>query len=556
MFLLKIAKKIEDFIKTPTWTFVSLCIISTCIIFFIDRPFVIDALYKGNINIFSNAPYIFISFLIFAAFWYTCLHLARLYSIFAFVILPIILIIQFTLNYGASRYGTETEELSIAIINTTWHEALNYVNLRSSILFCFFFILLIFGSYLFRRLFTITASNTSKFIQFVTSVSILTIIFYTPDFIRNYLPDIAKTSVSPVIEKHPHLLSFPVRRTKEEVALSLIQDNTGNNSYFKSYQPLRNTELFFKAIVSFYFPTTLINSSTFHSAKNWDSSPETVVLYIGESFRADHSPLNGYHRNTLPLISSESNIINLPNLYSDETHTIASIYSILTASNKATGEVYSSFIDIFNKHNYNSILLVGKITDGYWYNTPLIAPVIRNAAPLYARPGSPAEYAESICAIKRNYQTPIFLLIQDGTGHQPYQSTTSKFGIKTNIDKYDNSILDVDASVHSVIATLKSSEAIMIFVSDHGESFGEGGRQAHAGPRTAIEQIHVCAFIWFSDKYNKNHPEIIQALRNNAHKFTSFEHIYHTIISMGGIASDIQVPELDMTIAPSDGSDN
>lgn len=112
------------------------------------------------------------------------------------------------------------------------------------------------------------------------------------------------------------------------------------------------------------------------------------------------------------------------------------------------------------------------------------------------------------------------------------------------------------ATAHAVIDTLKSSSAITLFTSDHGESFGEQGRYGHGGACSAKEQTHVCAFIWYSDAYATQHPEVINALRANAARFTTFEHIYHTIISMGGIASDIQVPELDMTIAPSDGSDN
>lgn len=33
---------------------------------------------------------------------------------------------------------------------------------------------------------------------------------------------------------------------------------------------------------------------------------------MGESVRADHLPLNGYHRNTMPRLSRESNIVSFP----------------------------------------------------------------------------------------------------------------------------------------------------------------------------------------------------------------------------------------------------
>lgn len=37
-----------------------------------------------------------------------------------------------------------------------------------------------------------------------------------------------------------------------------------------------------------------------------------VVFHMGESVRADHLPLNGYHRNTMPLLSREPNVVSFP----------------------------------------------------------------------------------------------------------------------------------------------------------------------------------------------------------------------------------------------------
>lgn len=37
-----------------------------------------------------------------------------------------------------------------------------------------------------------------------------------------------------------------------------------------------------------------------------------VVFHMGESVRADHLSLNGYHQNTMPLLSREPNVVSFP----------------------------------------------------------------------------------------------------------------------------------------------------------------------------------------------------------------------------------------------------
>ena len=550
----KHVSQVKSSLQTKRGANISIIILSLLITLFIDRSELLHDVIRGNIGFINNTPYILCSLCIFCSFWFTCLQLARRSKVFAYIIFPIISLIQFTIYYGETRYGAELEELTVAILNTTATEAGNYVNLRSSALFLFFIITVTFGVYIFRKLYAINRSTISHIFFHLLTIGTL---FIIPHTIKLTAPSLAAYSVKPIIEKHPHYLYMPTVRSEHEVTHSLINDDTQHNCFYKMYQPIRKTELFIKAITSYYNPPQLINSATISSHRTWESCDESIVLYIGESFRADHSPMNGYSRNTLPLLSKETNIINLQNMHSDATHTIASVYSLLTTSlgNRAQ-PTHTSFIDIFNKHNYKSVLVVGKNTEGQWYNTPLISPILREQAPLYSRPASPNEYKETIATILRTHKGSKFILMEDGAGHMPYNSTSTPFGTSRSIDKYDNAILDIDATVHAVIESLKSSSAIMIFTSDHGESFGEHGRHGHGGASTAKEQTHVCAFIWYSDAYATQHPEVINALRANAARFTTFEHIYHTIISMGGIASDIQVPELDMTIAPSDGSDN
>ena len=90
-----------------------------------------------------------------------------------------------------------------------------------------------------------------------------------------------------------------------------------------------------------------------------NSSPDSldVVVVIGESARADHFALNGYNRPTNPLLSQRTNIVSLPHIYSEYTHTLASVPVLLTRADSLHPEYqYSetSFAAILRNEGYHT----------------------------------------------------------------------------------------------------------------------------------------------------------------------------------------------------------
>ena len=51
----------------------------------------------------------------------------------------------------------------------------------------------------------------------------------------------------------------------------------------------------------------------------------------------------------------------------------------------------------------------------------------------------------------------------------------------------------------------------------------------------------------YSNEYARKRPEIIQGLKDNATRFVSLNQFYHTVVSLCGLASDVQIAEHDMT---------
>lgn len=87
-----------------------------------------------------------------------------------------------------------------------------------------------------------------------------------------------------------------------------------------------------------------------------------IVLIIGESLRADHLGLNGYKRNTTPLLSKEE-VISFPNIYSEYTNTNPSVAHILTRADSIHPEIAEkerSFIDLFKQCGYYTAWLANQ----------------------------------------------------------------------------------------------------------------------------------------------------------------------------------------------------
>ena len=84
-----------------------------------------------------------------------------------------------------------------------------------------------------------------------------------------------------------------------------------------------------------------------------------VVFHMGESVRGDHLPLNGYHRNTMPRLSREPNVVSFPHATSFGIVTRISAIGMFTDAElcrRTPG--HSSFIDLFNKHGFRTVRIM------------------------------------------------------------------------------------------------------------------------------------------------------------------------------------------------------
>ena len=102
------------------------------------------------------------------------------------------------------------------------------------------------------------------------------------------------------------------------------------------------------------------------------------------------------------------------------------------------------------------------------------------------------------------------------------------------INAYDNTILYTDYLIHNIIEMLRQMperRSCVLFISDHGESLGEGNLYMHGIPLSMApeEQTEIPFIVWSSDK-NLKLKDIDCAGHHN---------IYHSVLRFLGAETEV-----------------
>ncbi len=121
------------------------------------------------------------------------------------------------------------------------------------------------------------------------------------------------------------------------------------------------------------------------------------------------------------------------------------------------------------------------------------------------------------------------------------------------VNAYDNSLLYTDFFLGKVIDFLQQAQAThdtaMLYVSDHGESLGEGGLYLHGMPYAIAPkgQTRVPFVLWMSQAFRSGMGIDEQCLRERARpEAASHEHLFHTLLGIFGVATTAYERRLDL----------
>jgi lipid A ethanolaminephosphotransferase len=117
---------------------------------------------------------------------------------------------------------------------------------------------------------------------------------------------------------------------------------------------------------------------------------------------------------------------------------------------------------------------------------------------------------------------------------------------------YDNSLVYTDYFLSKVIELLKenseNSDTAMFYISDHGESLGEGGLYLHGMPYIIApeEQIKVPAFLWLDESISKllNLDQIIE----KSELKQSHDNLFHTLLGLMDVETELYNKDLDLIV--------
>lgn len=295
------------------------------------------------------------------------------------------------------------------------------------------------------------------------------------------------------------------------------------------------------------------------------SEREVYVLVVGETSRADHWQLNGYHRPTNPQLD-DSAFISFPKTLSESNTTHKSVPMLLSHLNAENFEdsIYyvKSIITAFKEAGFKTAFFSNQRYNhsfidrfGFEADTALFIKEMDGAS---ANPGDLALLDYMDKEIDAGHGKQLIVLHTYGshfsyadryegikpmfTPDYPLQARTSHRNELVNA--YDNTVWLTAELLYRISQKLGSLDfpAAMIYTADHGEDIFDDSRNLflHASPVPSVYQIHVPFILWFNKDYAEDYPGIINAAGTNRMKNVSSGSAFaQTAFAIAGVRSAV-----------------
>ncbi len=120
------------------------------------------------------------------------------------------------------------------------------------------------------------------------------------------------------------------------------------------------------------------------------------------------------------------------------------------------------------------------------------------------------------------------------------------------VNAYDNALLYTDHVLASLITILQARagevDSALIYVSDHGESLGEGGLYLHGVPYAIAPTVQkeVPMLMWFSDGFRRSAAIDASCLQRRAAAPASHDHLFHTLLTLFDVRTSLYEADWDL----------
>ncbi|WP_350643295.1 phosphoethanolamine--lipid A transferase [Psychrobacter sp. HY3-MNA-CIBAN-0198] len=295
------------------------------------------------------------------------------------------------------------------------------------------------------------------------------------------------------------------------------------------------------------------------------AKPKLMVFVVGETVRADHIALNGYKRDTTPLLASQPNIYSFRNATSCGTSTAYSVPCMFSYANREnydynTADYNENVLDTLNKQGVKVVWRDNNssskgVADRVTFEDYKTADVNPNCDE-ECRDIGMLDGFDTLIKSDAPAKDTLILLHQMGNHGPAYYkrypkefeeykpvcmtNELSKCDDQSVINAYDNAIRYTDYFLNNVINTLKKYEqdydVIMVYISDHGESLGENNIYLHGMPYAIAPdaQKQVPVIIWSPNSNNIDKSSLVSMIDQPV----SHDFITPTLLNFFGITTD------------------
>lgn len=352
-------------------------------------------------------------------------------------------------------------------------------------------------------------------------------------------------------------------------------------SFFREHKPLRyyTNPTYYLYSAGKYIHESLsekitvitpLGKDAMHSVS--DRKQELVILVVGEATRADHFSLNGYHRETNPLLAQED-VVSFSNVSSCATTTAISLPCMFSSLGRAdyTDKKAKSSENLLDVLSYAGVCVLWRDN-----NSDSKDVALRVEYEDFKKPEINPECDGVECRdvgmltglqeyIDAGKGKDILIVLHQMGNHGPayyrrYPGAFEKFTpvCKTNelsdcsrqeiVNAYDNAILYTDYFLSQVIQLLKHNsknfQTAMLYFGDHGESLGETGIYLHGVPYSIAPkaQTWIPVVFWFGENFKVERDK----LKQKADAAYSQDNLFHTLLGMMEIETAVYNRKLDI----------
>ena len=324
-----------------------------------------------------------------------------------------------------------------------------------------------------------------------------------------------------------------------------------------------------------------VDSCTFRS--------QHIVFVIGESYNKHHSQLYGYSHETTPRqmeLRRKGNLIPFTDViapYNLTSFVFKNIFSLHAVGDKGDWCDDPLFPELFRRAGYRVSFITNQFlpqakeavydfSGGFFLNNPILSKAqfdVRNTQLYKYDAGVLRDYDQIVMKDREAYPdeprlTILHLKGQHTNYHDRFPPNRKHFHesdykedwpdmskrCRMLLADYDNATLYNDSIMAEVIKRFEKEDAIVIYMSDHGEkAFGNGmeifGRNHSAviDFRLAHEEYEIPFWIWYSKEYARKHPDIVRQINNAVHRPFMTDNISQVLVYLAGIQTPFYCEE-------------